>query len=286
MENLLNMMRTWDGLHQVGDGVRHATWSNPSSAAPEILITRKIVRKIYTLMISRESSSLLTCWLSIITIWNKEFANLDQILILEMNFRHVIFNHYLDVTLDLLDFALNKNINPGYWPHSDLAVIVRLVSTKVKILHVSASLVGQQWQKWAIYQSKCSSGRLCYSEQIIIRAAAATRRKVKEESVESFGQFRNVCTDKSQSRQSCLSVGPQDDPIIWFLSCRYLSMISLGRGNFLNTELEDDVTRHVRQHDNLGQTEHFYSSKSFYIYLAVGIWPFDLKAIRLNNRNQ
>ena len=114
MENLLNMMRTWDGLHQVGDGLRHATWSNPSSAAPEILITRKIVRKIYTLMISRESSSLLTCWLSIITIWNKEFANLDQILILEMNFRHVIFNHYLDVTLDLLDFALNKNINPGY----------------------------------------------------------------------------------------------------------------------------------------------------------------------------
>ena len=186
MENLLNMMRTWDGLHQVSDGLRHATWSNPSSAAPEILITRKIVRKIYTLMISRESSSLLTCWLSIITIWNKEFANLDQILILEMNFRHVIFNHYLDVTLDLLDFALNKNINPGYWPHSDPAVIVRLVSTKVKILHVSASLVGQQWQKWAIYQSKCSSGRLCYSEQIIIRAAAATQRKVKEESVESL----------------------------------------------------------------------------------------------------
>ena len=69
---------------------------------------------------------------------------MDQILILEMNFRHVIFNHYLDVTLDLLDFALKKYKSGILWPHSDPAVIVRLVSTKVKILHVSASLVGQQ----------------------------------------------------------------------------------------------------------------------------------------------
>ena len=116
-------MRTRDEVHQVCDGLGHATWSNPSSPASEILITPgKIIRKIYTLMTAfrwvattRESSSLLTCWLSIITIWNEEFANLDQIFILEMNFRGIIFYHYLDVMLDLFDLVLKILIIKIIW---------------------------------------------------------------------------------------------------------------------------------------------------------------------------
>ena len=116
-------MRTRDEVHQVCDGVCHATWSNPSSPASEILITPgKIIRKIYTLMTAfrwvattRESSSLLTCWLSIITISNKEFANLDQIFILEMNLWGVIFYHYLDVMLDLFDLVLKILIIKIIW---------------------------------------------------------------------------------------------------------------------------------------------------------------------------
>ena len=123
-------MRTRDEVHQVCDGLCHATWSNPSSPASEILIltaagdskSRKIIRKIYTLMTAfrwvattRESSSLLTCWLSIITISNEEFANLDQIFILEMNSRGVIFYHYLDVMLDLFDLVLKILIIKIIW---------------------------------------------------------------------------------------------------------------------------------------------------------------------------
>ena len=124
------MIRTRDEVHQVCDGLCHATWSNPSSPASEILIltaagdskSRKIIRKIYTLMTAfrwvattRESSSLLTCWLSIITISNEEFANLDQIFILEMNSRGVIFYHYLDVMLDLFDLVLKILIIKIIW---------------------------------------------------------------------------------------------------------------------------------------------------------------------------
>ena len=147
MENLLNMMRTWDGLHQVGDGVRHATWSNPSSAAPEILITRKIVRKIYTLMISRESSSLLTCWLSIITIWNEEFANLDQILILEMNFSAIIFYHYLDVMLDLFDLVLKILIIKIIW-----ASLCEMVFPGAEI--IDSFLIPKKWKSLAGMQTR------------------------------------------------------------------------------------------------------------------------------------
>ena len=93
-------------------------WSSP----PHHSRSRKIIRKIYTLMTAfrwgattRESSSLLTCWLSIITISNEEFANLDQIFILEMNFRGVIFYHYLDVMLDLFDLVLKILIIKIIW---------------------------------------------------------------------------------------------------------------------------------------------------------------------------
>ena len=93
-----------------------------SLSAPAESRSRKIIRKIYTLMTAfrwvattRESSSLLTCWLSIITIWNEEFANLDQIFILEMNSRGVIFYHYLDVVLDLFDLVLKILIIKIIW---------------------------------------------------------------------------------------------------------------------------------------------------------------------------
>ena len=123
-------MRTRDEVHQFCDGLCHATWSNPSSPASEILITQpqqradhaKLSGRFTRLMTAfrwvattRESSSLLTCWLSIITISNEEFANLDQIFILEMNFRGVIFYHYLDVMLDLFDLVLKILIIKIIW---------------------------------------------------------------------------------------------------------------------------------------------------------------------------
>ena len=181
---------------------------------------------------SRESSSLLTCWLSITTIWNEEFANLDQILILEMNSRRIIFNHYLDVMFYLFDLVMKiliRTTNVNSYPSWER---LHSVSRRVKML--SEGISGQQWQKWAINQTKWWWERLCYSEEIIIRAAATTRKR--RESVWALVSLEMFAL--TILRQECLSAGPQDDPIIWFLSCQartYLGISSLPRGNFLNS---------------------------------------------------
>ena len=169
-------MRTLDEVHQFCDGLCHATWSNPSSPASEILITQpqqradhaKLSGRFTRLMTAfrwvattRESSSLLTCWLSIITIWNEEFANLDQIFILEMNFRGVIFYHYLDVMLDLFDLVLKILIIKIIWvslcemvfPRTEIIDNFIFNSKKVKIFGWDAdkgeeASGSSQWQEW------------------------------------------------------------------------------------------------------------------------------------------
>ena len=141
-------------------------WSPSTSRAG------RIIRKIYTLMTAfrwvattRESSSLLTCWLSIITIWNEEFANLDQIFILEMNSRGVIFYHYLDVMLDLFDLVLKiliikiirVRLCEMLFPRPK--IIDNFVFNSQKWNSVDA----RQWQEWSICLSKYCRVRLCYS---------------------------------------------------------------------------------------------------------------------------